>query len=223
MPGVISAIERVIGKQAAVRSRTYRCSSNAKLGLRVERELAEWYMIAEATKLTLYANGNRKPLIRMHRFTRAVVELLEKENMSLIHYQYPVGDKQKIHTKLDFVARDDRTGERVLIELKTGMDHHHKAKRSISLSNSEKMPDTPLSRAMLQAGIGGMLYEAMCDAQQKTLTSMWQTTSKLPIMHVKTRVAVIVVNNRSKKAKIHHHTAMWRHRIENLFSIINMS
>ena len=146
---------------------------------------------------------------------------MESEKITPTHFQYPVGDKQILHTKLDFVAKDEKTGECVLIELKTGMDHHRKAKHAIVLPHLETTPDTPLSRAMLQAGVGGMLYEAMCDTRQKTLTSMWNATSKLPTMHVKTKVAVIVVNNKS--AKIHYQTPLWRRRIETIYNLINAS
>ena len=218
MKGLLASIERVIGKRRAARSS--RCSSTAALGLRVEREIAEWAGVTKQTGATTYANGKKKPYQRLHRFTRAVLELLEREQLSLTHFQHPVADSN-MHTKLDFVAKSDKNGESVVLELKTGMDQHTKATRTITLSDTEEMPDTPLSRAIMQAGIGGMLYERTRPCDQSTLLSMWnhKQNTLTGTLHIGVKVATIVVNRR-QGVKIHYQSPKWRHRTELLFKKI---
>ena len=218
MKGLLASIERAIGKRRAARSS--RCSSTAALGLRVEREIAEWAGVAKQTGATTYANGKKKPYQRLHRFTRAVLELLEREQLSLTHFQHPV-TSDNMHTKLDFIARSNKNGDTMVLELKTGMDQHTKTARAITLSDTEEMPDTPLSRAIMQAGIGGMLYERARPCDQSTLLSMWNHTQNTlgTTLRVRVKVATIVVN-RKQGAKIHYQTPKWRQRTELLFQKI---
>lgn len=223
--GVLAAIEGVIGKQQAAcrQRRTGRCSSNCALGLRVEREIAEWSGLATATKATTYANGKRKPYQRLHRFTKAVIELLQQEQLVLTRFQHPVTDTT-VHTKLDFVAKHSESGAVVLLELKTGMDQYTKARRAIRLSETEDMPDTPLSRAMLQLGVGALLYERTLPEKQSTLLSLWHkcmsSAKKTSMLHLPTKSAVIVVNRRLRGAKMYHNTPLWRRRTQLVFSKI---
>ncbi|MBE34543.1 MAG: hypothetical protein CMI16_03125 [Opitutaceae bacterium] len=239
--GVLACVEKAIGKRRAPPSARRRCSSTAALGLRVEREVAEWTGVASGdARATVYANGKKKPYARLHRFTRAVLELLEQEQLVLTRSQHPVRDTVVgVHTKLDFVAKSDRTGETVVLELKTGMDKHTKTERDVVLSSTEQMPDTPLSRAMLQAGVGGMLYERTRPPDQTTLLRMWNPAGTAAAstagaggggggshegaspacgtLHVAVKVATIVVNSKHRGAKIHHQTPLWRRRTELLY------
>jgi len=93
-----------------VAARRYRTSSSAELGVRVERELA----------LTI-AGGALPP--KAHRMTRALHAFLRKRRWTLLATQVPLHDAAvPLHTRADFLARDERSGALVLIELKTGYD-----------------------------------------------------------------------------------------------------
>lgn len=93
-----------------VSKRRYRTTSNCELGKRVERELA------------LTIGGGVLPK-GAHRMTRALHAFLAKRRWTLLATQVPLHDSAvALHTRADFLARDEESGALVLIELKTGYD-----------------------------------------------------------------------------------------------------